>query len=273
MHFKLFTYYLMLLVILLANAPAKAQETTPNAAITTPPTTAMWLGTYGTVRLSKNLFWAGELHYRRAEFDDVPFVGRMDKLYNRHGITYLFSKKFSATLGGVLRFDFSENPKSDNYESFVMEPRIWHEYLFALPFPKFMVYHRIRLEHRWNRSTLKGSDWIFRNRWRYKFMMKIPLNNTKLVPGTFYFNPDIELIMQSGKSVINSPLEDLRIYPALAYIASSRITYSTGMMYTTGQKLGMGHVYSQKWVFKFNVYLNFDFRKFEAKIPEIKARD
>lgn len=271
MNFKVFIYLILLFFLVLEN-PSKAQEIA-NSAVMSKPTTGVWLGSYGTVRLSEKLFWAGEFHYRRSEYNDIPFIGRMDRLYNRHGLTYLFSKKFSATVGGVLRFDYSPEPGNDSYDNFVLEPRIWHEYLFALPFPKFMVYHRIRIEHRWNRNTLKESDWIYRNRWRYKFLMKIPLNNTKLIPGTFYVSPDIELIMQSGKPVGNSPLEDLRIFSAIGYIASSRVSYSTGMMYTTGQRLANGNYYSQRWLFRFNVYLNFDLRKFEAKIPEIKVRD
>lgn len=50
------------------------------------------------------------MHYRRTEYNDVPYVGRMAQIYNRHGVKYLFSKNFNATVGGVLRLDFTPEP-------------------------------------------------------------------------------------------------------------------------------------------------------------------
>jgi len=245
----------------------------PQEAIFSDATTAFWINNYGSFRLSEKWFWSGEFHYRRAQTENTPYVGRLAQVYNRHGITYLYSKNFSFTAGGVLRFDFSDDKDRENWDHVKIEPRIWHEYLFAIPLSKMMIYHRLRLEHRWTRSHTEGSDFIFRNRWRYKFMMKIPLNKPKLVPGAYYFNPDIELIMQSGKVVIDSPVEDLRVFPGIGYIYSPRTSFSAGMMYTTGQTLSEGAVFNQRWIFKLNCYIALDFRKFENKIPEIKIRD
>jgi hypothetical protein len=103
--------------------------------------------------------------------------------------------------------------------------------------------------------------------------MKIPLNKPTLKPGTIYFSPDVELIMQSGARVIDSPLEDLRIYPLFGYIVNPRFGVSSGMMYTFGQNLSMGGNYRQRWIFRVNAYLSLDFRRFEDKIPESKFFD
>jgi hypothetical protein len=193
----------------------------------------------------------------------------MAQIYNRWGLQWNPSKKFSATIGGVLRFDFTPDPKNDALRNLILEPRIWHEYIFAVPFDRFMVYHRLRFEHRWSTRHAPESDWIFRNRYRYMFLMKIPINKSKLSPGAVYFSPNVELIMQSGKQVINSPLEDLRLFPAIGYIYSPRLSFSTGMMYTTGQRL-TSEFYRTRWIMRFNMYLSLEFRKFENKIPEIR---
>jgi len=100
--------------------------------------------------------------------------------------------------------------------------------------------------------------------------MKIPLNSRELQPGTWYFSPDIELIMQSGSPVIDSPLEDLRIFPTLSYIYSPQFTFSGGLMYTTGQELNNGAVFRQRWIPRLNVYMSLDFRKIDERVPEVR---
>ena len=52
----------------------------------------------------------------------------------------------------------------------------------------------MRIEHRWTQGFGDDDKWIFRNRWRYMLRFKIPLNNHKLQPKTFYISPEQELI-------------------------------------------------------------------------------
>jgi len=233
----------------------------------------LWLGSYNKFRLSEKWFWRAEFHYRRGRYNDVPFVGRMSQIYNRHAINYFFSPTFNAAFGVVLRLDFTSDPENDQLEYVVGEPRIWHEYMWVIPTSRFQMFHRVRLEHRWSRGSALQPNWIFRNRWRYKYYMTIPINKPQLVPGAFFFNPDVEIIMQSGKRVVDSPLEDLRIYPSFGYIYNPNITYTMGLMYTLGQRLFDGSVYRQRWVIRANVYVNLDFRKQEKKIPSVKLSD
>jgi hypothetical protein len=267
-----FKWPIVIFFLFFASAAILAQDQPTNMRFSE-PTTFLWLGNYGTFRLSDKFFWTGEFHYRRTQYNDVPFVGRMAQLYNRHGVMWVPTKRFSMTLGGVLRFDFTPEPGNADFEAFVLEPRIWHEYMFVMPFEKFMVYHRLRFEHRWSRRANIGDDYIFRNRYRYKFQMKIPINSDKLMPGTWYLSPDIEIIMQSGKSITSQPLEDLRLFPHVAYIANSRWTYSGGLMWTTGQEFFDSALYRNRWIARLNVYLSLDFRKFESKIPQIRIMD
>jgi hypothetical protein len=245
----------------------RAQEF-PDQAQINAPETFLWLGFYGNFRLSEKFFWDAQMHYRRTQHDGIPYVGRMAQLYNRHALKYLVNRNLSIALGGVLRLDFTPDPGNENLEPFIPEPRIWHEYLFAMPFGRAMVYHRVRIEHRWSTTHQFDSDWIFRNRWRYKFYMSIPLNKPGLVPGAFFLTPDVEIIMQSGDPIIANPMEDLRINPSIGYIANPRVKYTAGMMYTMSQ-LGSGYDYRSRWVLRLNVYLSLDFRRFEQRIPAI----
>lgn len=236
--------------------------------------TNLWIGSYNKFRFGENWIWDAQHHYRRGGYDGIPFVGRMAQLYNRHAVTYIFNKSFNATAGGVLRLDWTPRPGDTTIANMILEPRFWHEYMFIMPFERFMLYHRIRIEHRWTRPYDFDYEWSFRNRWRYKIYASIPLNKPKLVPGAWYFVPDVEIIMQSGKPVVDSPLEDLRIYPQVGYIVNPRLKIGGGPMYTTGQRLNPGGFqWRQRMVLRVNAYVSLDFRKFEKKIPEINLTD
>lgn len=239
-----------------------------------PDNTNVWYGTYTKARLSDKLFWNIQHHFRTGELGDVPFTGRVAQIYNRHAIDYRVKPNIMLTAGVVVRLNFTPDPgNTEEFKGMVVEPRLWEQMTFAMPFDRLVLYHRIRLEHRWSISNRVGSEWLFRNRWRYKFYMNIPINNKTLIPGTWFFTPDVEIIMQSGKPVGGSTLEDLRIYPYFGYIASSTMKYTAGMMYTTGQNLSDPFTYRSRWVFRVNLYLSLDFRKLENKIPETRIFD
>ncbi len=245
----------------------------PGNAEFQPPRNNLWLGTYTKLRLSDKLFWDAQFHYRTENYQSTPLVGRLAQIYNRHGLSYMPTSNFVFTVGPVLRLNYTPEPGNPEFNKLVLEPRIWHEYLFAMPYSRFIVYHRLRIEHRWSIGNRLNDDWIFRNRWRYKFYMAIPLNNTKLMPGTWFIIPDAEIIMQTGNPVGGSPMEDLRIYTQFGYIKSPRVKYTAGLMWTTGQGLNDPFLYSNRWVVRLNVYLSLDLRKLESKVPEIRIFD
>ncbi|CAN0603552.1 unnamed protein product, partial [Ectocarpus sp. 12 AP-2014] len=132
------------------------------------PKTRVWINTYGNIRISKRLFWIAQTHFRFEETEETPFVGQIGQIYNRHAIGYIYNKKVNAALGGVMRINFNTDESSTD-RNVVPEFRIWHQYQFAQPLYNAMIYHRIRIEHRWTQGFEENSDYIFRNRWRYMF--------------------------------------------------------------------------------------------------------
>ena len=234
--------------------------------------TKTWINTYGNIRIGKRLFWDAQTHLRLEETEATPFVGQVAQVYNRHAIGYIHSKYFNVRLGGVLRLNFNTDEASTD-RNLVPEWRIWHQYQFAQALESMMIYHRIRIEHRWTQGFAENSEYIFRNRWRYMFRMKIPLNNHKLKPKTLYVAPEAELIMQSGKAVVASPMEDLRLTTTLGYILTPRLTVAAGAMYSQGQDLANGGFFKHSWAMRFHVYFSPDFRKVKNKLPEIHLTD
>ena len=236
------------------------------------PVNRLWINTYGNIRISKRLFWDAQTHFRFEETANTPFVGQIGQIYNRHAIGYIYSKKFNVTLGGVLRVNFNTDESSTD-RNVVPEFRIWHQYQWALPLSSVMFYHRIRIEHRWTQGFAENSEYIFRNRWRYMFRMKVPLNNYKFEPKTFYLSPEAELIMQSGKAVVASPMEDLRLTTTVGYILTPRLTVAAGLMYSQGQTLDNGGIYKQNWTIRCHLYFAPDFRRVKNKLPAIHFDD
>ena len=249
---------------------AYCQEVNPSGSSQfKPPVTRLWLNTYGNIRISDRFFWIAQTHFRFQETANMPLAGQVAQIYNRHAINYLFSKEFNVSLGGVLRLNFNTNEILEDEKPLVPEWRIWHEYQFAQPLSRFMVYHRVRIEHRWTRGFKENSSFVFRNRWRYMLNVKLPLNKPKLSPGTFYLGPEAEVILQSGKPVINSPLEDLRLHTSLGYIVKPQLTLAAGLMYSLGQEIPYGELYNQKWTLRLHVYFSPDLRKLENRLPKV----
>lgn len=251
--------------------PAQAQER-PEESQLEDPVSLLWINTYGNIRLSNRLFWIAQTHFRFQETETTPFAGQIAQIYNRHAISYLFSKSFVASFGGVLRVNFNTST-AETDKNAVPEWRIWHQYKFAMPVSRVMIYHRIRIEHRWSKGFDDDSEYIFRNRWRYMVRVRVPLNKPKLGPQTLYVGPEAELIMQSGKAVVDSPMEDLRLHTSFGYILNPRLTLASGVMYSIGQELEDGAYYKQKWTLRFHVYFSPDLRQVKYKLPAIHMNE
>jgi len=267
--------YKVLLVVVLGAfqfVSGQKEEILPVKSKFKDPKTKVWFNTYGNIRISKRLFWDAQTHFRFQETENTPFIGQIAQVYNRHAIGYIYSKKVNFSLGGVLRVNFNTDETSDD-RNVVPEFRIWHQYQFAMPVYRAMLYHRVRIEHRWTQGFEENSEYIFRNRWRYMFRAKVPLNNHKLEPGTVYVSPEAELIMQSGKKVVGSVMEDLRITTTLGYILTPRLKIAGGLMYSQGQTLENAGIFKQAWTMRFHVYFSPDIRKVKNKLPAIHFTD
>jgi len=261
--------WLFLFVIVFMGQANAQDPDLPKTSKLKEPLTLLWVNTYGNIRLTDRLFWIAQTHFRFQQNDQTPFAGQIAQVYNRHAISYLYSKALRISLGGVLRVNFNTDEVLPNERTAVPEWRIWHQYQFAMPLSRIMIYHRLRLEHRWSKNFSDQSKYIYRNRWRYMLRAKIPLNKPKLSPHAIYLAPETEIIMQSGKAVVDSPLEDLRLTTTVGYIMNPRLTLAAGMMYSIGQELTDGAIYKQKWTMRLHAYFTPDWRKVKNKLPDI----
>jgi hypothetical protein len=233
--------------------------------------TGLWEGLYLKVRLNERLGYYAEHHFRsRNEIDNVTsFVGRPRQFYNRIGLNIFVNKSFEFVIGPAFVVNYSPDPGNPKYDSYTIEPRIWHQYLLkTAPMGRVKIMHQFRFEHRWKRSNDVGSNYDFTNRFRYKIFAYIPLNNRYILPKTWFISPSVEIFMQAGESIAYNPFEDFRTYNGVGYVLNNRVTFFAGHMWTFGQE-SSGYEYRKSHVFRFNLYLGLDGRKSSNKIPKI----
>lgn len=233
--------------------------------------TGLWNGIYLKGKFTRKIGYYGEHHYRvRNSLDNVnSFVGRNRQIYNRAGLNIYFNKYFEAVIGPTLTLNFSPDPSDDNQKKVVLEPRIWHQWLFISPeMGRFKIYNQFRFEHRWKKNNDIGATYDFTNRFRYKLFSYIPLNSKTIDVGTLFFSPSAEIFLHSGKSVVRNPLEDFRTYNGLGYVVSPKVTLFAGHMWTFGQK-NTGFEYKTSHIIRVNAYIGLDFRRLENKLPAI----
>jgi hypothetical protein len=237
--------------------------------------TGSWNGLYLKFRLTDQIFYYSEHHYRRRNSLDnlYDFVGRMRQLYNRWGINFLFNKHFEFTIGPTLVWNYTPRPGDDNYERVTLEPRIWHQWIFIMPpMGRAKIYHQFRFEHRWKRDNDIGAEFEYTNRYRYKLFSYIPINKPYLGTRTWFFAPSAEIFLHSGKSIVYHPFEDFRIYTGLGYIFNENFTFFGGHMWTMGQT-PKGFEYRESHIIRLNLFVNFDFRGPKQSIPKIHLMD
>lgn len=262
----------IVLICLFASSFAMSQATESESKV---EETGVWAGLYLKFRLSNKFFYYGEHHYRRRNGleNTYDFVGRMRQSYNRAGIMYIFNDYFNVVVGPTLVANYSPDPSNPNYQKYVWEPRIWHQWLFSMPaMGRVKIYHQFRFEHRWKKDNNLESEFDYTNRYRYKLYAYIPINKKVITNKTLFVAPSAEIFMHSGRSIAYNPFEDFRIYTGIGYVVNKNITLFGGHMWTFGQK-SSGYQYRQSHIIRLNVFVNLDLRNHKKLIPHVRMDD
>lgn len=231
----------------------------PDEKIGLPATTENWNGLYLKLRFSDKWWWYQENHYRRRSSADnrLDFVGRMSQLYNRFGMTYMFTDYFEVTFGPTLVWNFAPERGNPEYVDSVLEPRFWHQWLLTQSVGPVKVLHQFRFEHRFKRNNDLGAEFNYTDRWRYKITAYVPLNKPRMENKTFFIAPSNEFFFETGKQVWNI-FEENRIYTAIGYTYNNYMFFG-GHMWTYGPTATPA-TYRNRHIIRLNVMYTFDFR-------------
>lgn len=248
------------LLMITASIPGISQNiAVPQEKIGLPATTENWNGLYLKLRLTDKWWWYQENHYRRRSSVEnrSDFVGRMSQIYNRFGMTYLFTDNFEVTFGPTLVWNFSPDRGNPEYVDSVLEPRFWHQWLLTQGVGRIKVLHQFRFEHRFKRNNDLGAKFNYTDRWRYKITAYVPLNKPKMENKTFFLAPSNEFFFETGKQVWNI-FEENRVYTAIGYTYNNYMFFG-GHMWTYGPTNTPG-TYRNRHIIRLNVMYTIDFR-------------
>ena len=221
----------------------------------------VWFGLYTTYKLSKDWAYYGEYHLRRSQVENSwDTIGRMSKLYIRLGAMYKAHPQLNITMGVVNRYTWSETYPDPLEEKWVPEFRFWEQLLFKQRMFGIKLYHQVRVEQRWRRSTrIADPTFYYYNRFRYKLLGYFPIFGKLTRPGSFYGCLYNEIFMQQGKKVQYNFFEDNRAYMGVAYAFSDAFHLHFGYMKSFGQLNAL--TFRNHDIFRLSLYNKFDFYK------------
>ena len=146
------------------------------------------------------------------------------------GASYNFKKNLSTAvgLGRFITYTDGSNFKMPYVNK---ESRIWEQLALNSHIDRVKLENRVRLEQRW--TTNLG----YRNRLKYRFNTVVPLNNKKIIPGTFYVSGWDEVYLTNS----DPHYEQNRIYGGVGYEISPKLTVQSGFLHQVNYKVDDTH--------------------------------
>lgn len=199
--------------------------------------TGNWMMYFGTNKVSDQFSVHTEIQYR----DHTLTLNNIEQLLLRTGLNYHFSNKAFVTAGYayVASYVF----ESEQKEPETREHRIWQQFILTNNIGRVKFEHRYRLEQRWINQNYK-------NRFRYRLMLFIPLNKPKIVKGSLFLGLYDEIFINA-----TDPFFDRnRLYGALGYQFNKSTSIQAGMMHQQITDFG-------KWYLQLALIFNPDLSK------------
>ncbi len=199
--------------------------------------TGNWVMYLGLNKVSNTLSIHTEFQYRNHTLASI----NTEQLLLRLGLNYHFSKKafVSAGYAFIPSYEF----ESEQIPPETEEHRIWQQFILVNKLGNVKFEHRYRIEQRWVNKAYK-------NRFRYRVMLFIPLNKSVIKEKSIFAALYNEVFINSKASFFDRN----RLYGALGYQVSKNANIQTGMMYQQVSNYG-------KWYLQFAFVINTDLRK------------
>jgi len=176
--------------------------------------TGNWLMYFGTNKISDKFSIHTEIQFR----NHTITPNNTEQLLLRTGLNYHFSEKATVTAGYayIPSFVFDSEQKAPEVE----EHRVWQQFILKNKIGRVKFEHRYRLEQRWVNQD-------FRNRFRYRLMLVIPLNKPTIEKGTLFVGLYDEIFVNAKKTFFDRN----RLYGALGYQFNKATSVQVGMMH------------------------------------------
>ena len=182
----------------------------------------------------------------------TDWLNKWSQTLVRPGITYTVNVSLSIT-AGVAWFN--------NYTSAYVKPeyRGWQQLLFTETYGRIKFNHRLRAEQRFNQAVVKDklvNDYKYNNRFRYQLNAQIALNKKSIENKTIYLTFADEVMMNSGKEVINNYFDQNRLSAGVGYKLNDLFNITVSYMNVFVQKSQV-NAFENNNVLILNLYHNF----------------
>jgi hypothetical protein len=217
----------------------------------------VWLAYNNQTRVSNKFgFWL-DLHLRTKD----DFFTDLSQTIIRPGVTYYFNDATKFTVG----YAWIKIYPADNHSKVTQpEHRIWQQLQWHTKYGRLRTMQWLRLEERYKReivndSTL-GEGYDFNFRWRYNFLLQIPLTKRPLKAGDFSVILNDEVHINSGRKIVYNYFDQNRFFVGLAVNVSAQDNIQFGYM-NLFQQLSAGNKYKSINAARVYFFHNLDFRK------------
>ena len=196
-----------------------------------------WLMYFGTNKVSDKFSIHTEIQFR----NHTITPNNTEQLLLRTGLNYHFSENAFVTSGYayISSYVFKSEQKSPKTE----EHRIWLQFISTNKIGRAKLEHRYRMEQRWVNQ-------VYKNRFRYRLMLFIPLNKPKIEGKTWFLGLYDEVFINDKDTFFDRN----RLYGALGYQLNKSTSVQAGMMHQQVNDFG-------KWYLQFTIIINSDFKK------------
>lgn len=199
--------------------------------------TGAWTMYFGMNRISDKFSIHTEVQYRNHTFGSI----NTEQLLLRTGLNYHFSKKAMVTAGYAFVPSYIFESEQKNPE--IIEHRIWQQFILTNKIGRVKFEHRYRIEQRW-------IEQYYKNRFRYRIMLFIPINKPVIEKGSLFVGLYDEIFLNTEKDFFDRN----RLYGALGYQFNKTTSLQVGMLHQQLTNFG-------KWYFQVALTFNPDFRK------------
>jgi hypothetical protein len=167
-----------------------------------------WLMYFGSNRLSNKISIHSEVQYRNHTVEPV----NTEQLLLRAGVNFHLANNATLTAGyGYVAGHVFESEQTTPESE---ESRIWQQFILTNKVGVVKFEHRYRLEQRWVNKDYK-------NRYRYRLMLFVPLNKKAIEKGTLFLGIYDEIFINGQQTLFDRN----RLYGAIGY----QLTKNTGV--------------------------------------------
>ncbi|HPM31299.1 MAG TPA: DUF2490 domain-containing protein [Chryseolinea sp.] len=161
-------------------------------------------------------------------------VGKFESAQDfvRLGLEFYVTPKLSIIpIGGMYVWNFKYGKQPVAYVN--DEARIWHQITYIHSTSRFHFHHRFRMEERFLQN--KGQDdetfstQLYRA--RYRFLVNIALNKTKIEKGTWYASVWDEFFYGWGSGDTFNKIDQNRFSVGIGYQIAPKISVTAGALY------------------------------------------